>query len=370
MEYKQFKDIKLSRLGFGNMRLPQLDGKIDFERASAMIDRAMAAGVNYYDTAWMYHNCTSEDFLGEALKKHPRHSFYLATKFNIDFNSDYKLVFDTQLKKLQTDYIDFYLIHCIMDSNIHRYVDDGSVDYFLEKQREGKIRYLGFSCHSSVEALRWFADHHKWDFAQLQLNYFDWLYSATEQEYKVLEERDIPIMVMEPVRGGKLAQLTPDIEAMLKEAHPEWSIPSWGFRFVRSLPQVQTVLSGMSTMEQVEDNLATFNDDTEFTQADRDLLLKACEMFHDHVKIPCTACCYCCDGCPMWINIPEFLKVYNNYKVDAEWDDTIKAKLAKVDSQGTPADCLACGACTSHCPQRIDIPSIMSEMNEKFYNKP
>jgi len=365
MKYKDFQGKKLSRLGFGNMRLPEKDGKIDREKAGAMIDVAMKGGVNYYDTAWMYHGEDSETFLGEVLPKYPRDSYYLATKFNIGFNSDYRHVFETQLKKLKTDYIDFYLIHSITDSTIHPYIDDGSVDYLIEQKKRGRIRHLGFSCHASVESLRWFVDQYDWEFAQLQLNCFDWLFAATQEEYKILEERGIPIMVMEPVRGGRLAKLTPEAEALLKEAHPDWSMASWAFRFVRSLPQVQTILSGMSTMEQVKENLQTFNEDLIFTEQDRDLLFKACELFRNQVRVPCTACRYCCDDCPMGINIPEYLKVYNKFKVDGPFG--IKAKLDEVESDGNPSDCIGCGACESRCPQGIGVPDIMRELIDKFY---
>ena len=365
MNYKDFKDIKLSRLGFGNMRLPEKGGKIDREKAAAMIDFAMKSGVNYYDTAWMYHGGDSETFLGEVLPNYDRSSFYLATKFNIDFNSDYRHVFETQLRKLNTSYIDFYLIHCITDSNIHRYVDDGSVEYFINKQREGKIKYLGFSCHSSVDSLRWFADQHKWDFAQLQLNYYDWLFSATRQEYDILDEREIPIMVMEPVRGGRLASLPVDAEKLLREAHPDWSMASWAMRFVASLPRVQTILSGMSKMEQVRDNLNTLSQDLNFTAHDQDVLFQAAQIVKTQLRVPCTACRYCCDNCPMDINIPEFLNLYNKFKVDGAFG--LKDKLNAVDSSGTPQDCIACRACTGHCPQNIDVPRYMLELDEHFY---
>ena len=261
--------------------------------------------------------------------------------------------------------IDFYLIHSITDSTIHPYVDDGSVAYFIEQKRQGRIKHLGFSCHSSVEALKWFVEQYDWEFAQLQLNCFDWLYSHTRQEYEVLEQHNIPIMVMEPVRGGRLARLTPEAEALLRGAHPDWSMASWMFRFVQSLPQVQTILSGMSTMEQVEDNLRTFDDDQDFTSADRDLLFQAMDMFKDQMQVPCTACRYCCDDCPMGINIPEYLRLYNKYKVDGDWG--LKPQLDAVESTSPPSECLSCGSCTGHCPQSIDIPTIMTEMGEKFF---
>ncbi|MBQ9586019.1 MAG: aldo/keto reductase [Muribaculaceae bacterium] len=365
MEYKEYKDITISRLGFGNMRLPEKDGRIDREKSSAMIDRAMKGGVTYYDTAFMYHHEDSETFLGEVLPSYPRESFYLATKFNIGFNPDYRHVFETQLKKLKTDYFDFYLIHAIGDNTIHPYVEDGSVAYLIEQKEKGRIRNLGFSCHASIESLKWFVEQYDWDFAQIQLNCFDWLFSHTQEEYKILEERNIPIVVMEPVRGGRLSRLVPEAEAMLREAHPDWSLASWMFRFVRSLPQVQVILSGMSTMEQVEDNLRTFDDDNNFTEADRDLLFRAMEMFKSQMQVPCTACRYCTDDCPMGINIPEFLKLYNKYKIDGDFG--LKDLLAKVESISPPSECLNCGSCASHCPQSIDIPSIMTEMGEKFY---
>lgn len=366
MKYKDFKGKNLSRLGFGNMRLPEKDGRIDREKASAMIDRAMKGGVNYYDTAFMYHSGDSETFLGEVLPKYPRDSYCLATKFNIGFNPDYHYVFQTQLEKLKTDYFDFYLIHAIGDNTIHPYVDDGSVAYLIEQKEKGRIRNLGFSCHASIESLRWFVEQYEWDFAQLQLNCFDWLFSHTQEEYRILEARNIPIVVMEPVRGGRLSRLTSEAEALLHETHPEWSLASWMFRFVRSLPQVQVILSGMSTMEQVEDNLRTFDDDnSNFTNVERDLLFKAMEMFRNQMQVPCTACRYCCDDCPMGINIPEFLKLYNKFKVDGDWG--LKDLLGKVESDGNPSDCIGCGTCESRCPQGIEIPSIMSQMIEKFY---
>ena len=170
---------------------------------------------------------------------------------------------------------------------------------------------------------------------------------------------------MEPVRGGRLARLTPQAEAMLCEAPPDWSIASWMFRFVRSLPQVQTILSGMITMEQVEDNIRTFEDDSAFTDSDRDLLFRAMEMFKEQMQVPCTACRYCCDDCPMGINIPEYIRLYNKYKVDGDWG--LKDLLSKVESTSPPSDCLSCGSCAGHCPQSIDIPTIMNELGEKFF---
>ncbi len=371
MEYKAFQDIQLSRLGMGNMRLPT-DGEgfsapINYEKAHEIIDYGMAHGITYYDTAYVYHGGDSERCLGAALKKYPRDSFYVATKFNYGANPDYKAVFAEQLERLGMDYIDFYLIHAVMDGSIDNYLDCGCIDYFLEQQKAGRIKYLGFSSHASPENLRRFADHHPWDFAQLQINYFDWNYSTSKEEYQILTDRNIPVVVMEPVRGGRLSSLTPDAEALLKEAHPDWSMASWALRFVRSLPNVQVILSGMSTLDQIVDNCRTFSDPEPLSDRDMDLLMKACDLFHNQLRVPCTACRYCTPDCPMEINIPEFLKVYNDYKVDG------MAALNRADavvSEGKPADCIGCGSCTSHCPQGIAVPEIMPLLAEALSRRP
>ncbi|WP_455720595.1 aldo/keto reductase [Agathobacter sp.] len=364
MEYKDFKDIKLSRLGMGNMRLPSTDAKnpnapIDHPEAIKIIRRAYDEGINYFDTAYIYNDGDSEKCLGEAMNVFPRDSYYIATKFYIDATPDYEAVFEEQLKRLQTDRIDFYLLHCLTDANADKYLNSGAIDYFLEQQKKGRISYFGFSSHAGVETLRRFASHHSWDFAQIQLNYYDWNYASTKEEYQILEERNIPIMVMEPVRGGRLAELTPQAEKLLKEAHPDWSIAAWALKFVKSLPQVQVILSGMSTMGQLEDNLATFSDNESVNEKDTEILMKACDMFKNQIQVPCTSCRYCCSGCPMEINIPDYLKLYNSYKVDGQW---ALSGASEIESKGKPADCIGCGACTGHCPQNINTPEIMTEL--------
>lgn len=364
MIMKPYKDISLSRLGMGNMRLPlrtDLEGNpIDREKGQEIIDYAMKSGVNYYDTAYVYNNGDSEKFLGEAMAKYDRKSYYLATKFLISANPDYKAVFQEQLKRLNTDYIDFYLVHSVTERSYKAYEESGCIDYFRELKKQGKIRYLGFSNHSSPEILKHFRDLNDWDFIQLQLNYYDWNYGSTKAEYELCAEKNIPVMVMEPVRGGKLANLTPEANVILKEAHPDWSIASWAFRWVRSLPQVQVILSGMSDMEQIKDNVKTFGDDTAFTEEDGKLLMEACKMFKSQIQVPCTACRYCCDGCPSGIDIPKIMEMYNNYKLTGPWalDD-----IRRYDKAGSK-DCIECGNCTSHCPQSIDVPKIMKELTE------
>ena len=364
MKYKNFQQIKLSTLGMGNMRLPAVDPKdpkspIDYVAAHEIIDHAYEQGINYFDTAYVYNDGESERCLGACMKKHPRDSFYLATKFYIDANPDYEAVFEEQLERLQTDHIDFYLLHCLMENNIDKYLESGAIDYFLKQKELGRISYLGFSSHAGLETLTRFADHHAWDFAQLQINYYDWNYGTAAKEYQILADRHIPIMVMEPVRGGRLATLTPEANALLQAAHPDWSIAAWALRFVKSQPAIQVILSGMSHMDQIRDNLVTFDDEEGLNEEDMATLMKACQMFKDQVQVPCTGCRYCTSGCPMEINIPEYLKLYNTYKVDGPWS---LQDAAKIESTGKPADCIGCGACTGHCPQSIEIPKIMEEL--------
>lgn len=363
MIYKSFQDISLSRLGMGNMRLPiqnDVEGKpIDREKAREIIDLAMKSGINYYDTAYMYHGGESEKFLGDELvSRYPRDSFYIATKYIRFANKDYRAVFEEQLSRLKTDRVDFYLIHAVGDDSCDDYLDCGCIDYFLEQQKNGRIKYFGFSSHASPDTLRRFASHHKWDFAQIQLNYFDWIYGSAKAEYQILEELDIPVVVMEPVRGGKLAALSDEAKALISDMHPDWSDASWAFRFVKSLPQVQIVLSGMSTLDQMTENLATFSDEIALTATETSALLEACKVFHSQLQVPCTACRYCCDGCPVDIDIPAVLNIYNKYKLDGAW------ALEQLDSLpgGKPVDCISCEACKSHCPQSIDITAIMQEL--------
>lgn len=366
--YNSFKNISLSALGMGNMRLPiKKDVKntpIDRSEAQKIIDEAMAGGINYYDTAYVYHGGESEDFVGEAMAKHPRESYHLATKFSIFAKEDYKEMFEEQLKNLRTDYVDFYLIHCLTDENIDKYLNCGCIEYFIEQQRLGRIKYLGFSSHASVESLERFASHHDWDFAQLQINWFDWNYGTAKAEYEVLEKKNIPVIVMEPVRGGKLASLSEDAEKILKTAHPDWSIPAWAFRFVKSLPMVKVVLSGMSNLEQLNDNLNTFSDKNGLNDEDMQTLMTACEVFKKNLCVPCTACRYCCDECPAQIDIPAVLSIYNDYKVYGG-GGTLR-RTNDLESTGKPADCVECGLCKNHCPQNIDITAIMQEIKEKI----
>lgn len=362
---KPFKDIELSRLGLGNMRYILTDPEngnspIDRPKAHAVIDSAYENGINYFDTAYVYNSGDSERCLGEAMQKYPRDSFYIADKFHHHANPDYEAVFEEQLKRLQTDRIDFYLLHCIMDGNADTYMNCGCIDYFLKQKELGRIRYLGFSSHAGPDTLRRFASFRKWDFAQIQLNYYDWYYNTAKEEYEILTELGIPVMVMEPVRGGRLASLTPKAEEVLKNAHPDWSIPSWAMRFVKSLDNTQVILSGMNSLDQMNDNLNTFSDDAVLSEADQAVLKEAADLFRADIVVPCTACRYCTEGCPMQINIPEYLKVYNKWKASGGRPDMDLYNA--VASEGTPDMCIACGACAGICPQSIAIPDLLKEL--------
>lgn len=366
MQYKKFKSsAKLSMLGMGAMRLPVVggdQGNIDYEKAKAIIDRAYQGGVNYYDTAYIYHNGKSEEFLGKALAEYPRESYYVADKFNLQAEPDYKKQFPEQLSRLNMEYIDFYLIHGIQDAWMDQFLECGALRYFDELKKQGKIRNLGFSFHASPDSLRKLLKIYPWDFVQIQLNYLDWYYGDAKELYEILEEAEIPIMIMEPVRGGKLANLTPEAESILKEADPEASIASWAFRFVMSRPQVQVVLSGMSNLEQMEDNLHIFSETACLTEEEEALVKKAADEFRSKVGVGCTACRYCTPNCPIGLDIPKILSLYNDVKlVNEEW----RATFADAMPEGKrPEDCIGCGSCTGHCPQSLDVPAVMKEMAE------
>lgn len=365
MIYSDFDGLKLSKLGMGVMRLPGTTsmkvGRIKRSKGTEIMDLCIESGINYFDTAHVYGLGDSEKFVGETLTRYPRDSYHLATKFYIDLSATrVEKQFEKQLKRLRTDYVDFYLIHSLSDGNADRYIKSGAID-FLEKQKEaGRIRYLGFSSHAGVGTLERFADLRAWDFAQIQLNYYDWYNGTAKAEYEALRKRDIPIMVMEPVRGGKLADLGKAGNALLKAQRPDASIASWAFSWLASLPGIQVVLSGMSDITQVRDNLATFSNFQPLTDVERAALAEAAGIVARDTAAPCTACRYCTPTCPADIDIPQFMDAYNILHTEGE--DACREMLARIRSNGKPADCTACAACEEHCPQGIKISGIMDEL--------
>lgn len=371
MRYRNYRDtgIKTSLLGMGCMRLPLIGEdrtKIDYEKAQEIIDYAYAHGVNYYDTAYVYGDGASERFIGQALKKYPRESYYLTDKmppWQMNTKEDVERLFNIELERCGVEYFDYYLCHNINEETIERFLDPeiGAIPFLEEMQRQGKIRYLGFSSHGKPETLRRFASVRKWDFAQIQLNYLDWELQDAKQQYEILTELGIPVMVMEPVRGGRLASLCPEADELLKEARPDKSIASWALRFVAELPNVQVILSGMSTYDQVVDNVATFSAEDPMTEGEKAALDQALALLKKRFLVPCTACHYC-DGCPMGLDIPTLLSTYNEYALDKAPFSLMP--ITELPEEHQPKQCIACGACTQHCPQHIDIPGIMSALAE------
>lgn len=365
MQYKEYKDgIKLSRLGMGNMRLPVKEGddsRIDYEKAKNIIDRCMAEGINYYDTAYIYHGGKSEEFVGKALAQYPRDSYYVADKFNLQANPDYKGQFADQLARLQMDYIDFYLLHGIQDGFAAEILSDGCIEYFDEQKKQGKIRYLGFSYHGTPAMLPQVLEAYSWDFVQIQLNYYDWYFGEAKELYEILAKAQIPVMVMEPVHGGMLANMTQEAEKILKTEAPDMSLASWAMRWVMSLDNVQVVLSGMSDMMQIEDNIHTFDGAPPLSPMDHEKIKKAADIQHSMVEVACTACRYCCPDCPAGLDIPFLLKAYNAAKIGGEWR---LGSLMALPAEKRPAACIGCGSCTKHCPQSFEIPKYMNEMKD------
>jgi predicted aldo/keto reductase-like oxidoreductase len=359
-------DEQISLLGFGCMRLPKIDPEksdIDKTKAQEMIDYAYAHGVNYYDTAYPYHEGKSELFVGEALKKYPRESFHLASKMPVwlvEKPEDTLKYFEEQLKKCQVEYFDFYLCHAL---NLDRLeiIQKNHIFETLQKEKEaGRIKHLGFSFHGSVEALDKIAHAYPWDFAQIQLNYYDWDMQNAQQEYKILEDLGMPVVIMEPVRGGALNTLCPEALEMLKKADPKASPASWAIRFAASLPGVLTVLSGMTAMEHVTDNVATVDEFKPLTEEERELLFKVADVYKKSKTVPCTGCRYCMD-CPAGVDIPAVFKIYNQYCTT----ENKAAFVADYDALGESKqahNCVACRQCCSQCPQSIDIPARMEDV--------
>lgn len=367
MKMKDFKGIKLSNMGFGAMRLPTLEnGEIDEEQVFRMTDYAIEHGVNYFDTAYPYHGGKSEIVMGKALKRHPRESFYLATKFpghqirgkyKKDSIYDPATVFADQLKKCQVDYFDFYLMHNISDHALDTYMDPewGIFDYFIEQKKLGKIKYLGFSTHGSIpcmaKVIEKYGEH--LDFCQIQLNYLDWTLQNAMGKWKLLQDANMPIWVMEPLRGGKLANMNEENTAKLKALRPDESIASWGYRWLQGIPGVTMVLSGMSDFDQMVDNVKTFSEGESLKDNELDLLFDMAEGMKN--AIPCTACRYCCAGCPKGLDIPNLLRIYNDFRYAPNL--MTKLEVMGMKPEALPDACIGCGKCRIACPQNIDIPT-------------
>lgn len=376
MIYKNFQDLKLSALGLGMMRLPVTggnDAQIDEAAAEEMIDYAYKNGVNYFDTAWGYHEGNSELTAGKYLSKYPRESYYLATKFpGYDLSNMPKVreIFEKQLEKCRTEYFDFYLFHNVCEMNIDAYLDDkkyGIYTYLTEQKKNGRIRHLGFSAHGSYDVIKRFLEAYGKDmeFCQLQINYLDWSFQEAEKKVALLSEYGIPVWVMEPLRGGKLASLAKEDEEKLKALRPDETIPAWAFRFLQSLPSVTVMLSGMSNLEQLRDNIRTFCEEKPLDTAEMDTLLGIAEQMVKKIALPCTACRYCTAHCPKGLDIPGLLALYNEHCFTGGGFIAPMALMAVPDDK-LPSACIGCRSCEKVCPQQIKISEAMADFSGKL----
>jgi len=370
MIYNDFKGLSLSRLGFGAMRFPtKEDGLIDEKEAEKLIDKAIKGGINYFDTGYSYHGGESEVVLGRILKKYPRNSFFLATKYpGHERLTDYNpaIIFEKQLKKCGVDYFDFYLLHNVCEDCLHIYENDkyGIVEYFKKQKELGRIKHLGFSSHAFPDNLDKFLSvyHNELEFCQIQLNYLDWTLQDAKKKVEILDKYNIPIWVMEPNRGGKLSRLNEELLNEYKKVRPNDSSTAWSFNWLKNIKSVKMILSGMSTLEQVEDNLNTFSYEDGLSEKECELVFEIAEKLK--ASVPCTACKYCIKGCPKGLNIPELIKLYNDTKVTNHQNSyAVGMYLETVDESKWPHNCIACGACAKTCPQKIDIPKVLKDFS-------
>lgn len=369
-------DLKtMPKLGFGLMRLPEKDGTIDIEHLSRMVDAYMQSGMNYFDTAYVYHGGNSEKAIREALvKRYPRDQFMLATKLPawcMKTPEDRDRIFNEQCERCGVDYFDFYLLHSIEDGgNGETYERLDCFNWALQKKAEGKIRHFGFSFHGSPAYLIQVLDKHpEVEFVQIQLNYADWKNPVVRsgELYEILHGRNIPMIIMEPVKGGTLASLTPELEAMYKDIRPEASVASWALRFVGSLPGVMTILSGMSTRDQMEDNLSTFRNFEPLSAEEKKTVEKVKTIMLNVPQIGCTSCRYCTPGCPMNISIPDVFRALNTMTL---YGDVFRPKAFYGGviglGHGRASECIGCGQCEGVCPQHLPIISLLKEASSKL----
>lgn len=353
-------------MGFGCMRFPKLSADkndIDERRAEEMIDHAYASGVNYFDTAYTYHDNLSEAFTGRALSKFPRESYKLATKMPIwllQNEEDASRIFAEQLERCQVDYFDFYLVHSLNAERIETMEKLRLFDYLDGERARGRIRNLGFSFHDAPQLLNRLAVMHGWDFAQIQLNYLDWDVQDAKLAYQILAENNLPVVVMEPVHGGSLADLPQPALDILTEKRPGDSAASWALRFAADLPEVFTVLSGMSTMEQLEDNVKTLSGFEPLSRDDRAVLDRALVEYKKSGAVPCTGCRYCMD-CPAGVDIPKNFAVYNQYKASGI-KIAMEIQYYTLGKEKQAGNCVECGQCVPLCPQFIDIPGELKKV--------
>ena len=369
MIYKDFLGKKLSALGMGCMRLPcSADGKIDEAATAEMVEYAINKGVNYFDTAWGYHDGESENVMGRVLSKYPRESFYLADKFPGYASANWgkaEEIFEQQLKKCKVEYFDFYMFHNLCDMNVDAYLDDakyGDKTYLLKQKQNGRIKHLGFSAHGDLNIMRRFLEAYGdiMEFCQIQLNWLDWDFQNAKAKVALLNEYNIPVWVMEPLRGGKLVDINTDYVNRLNELRPEVSLPEWAFRFIQTVPEVKVTLSGMSNFKQIKENIETFSGEKPLTQQEWDALLAIGAEMTGKKTLPCTACRYCTTYCPMELDIPKLIELYNEHRY-SDGGFIAPMALSALPEDKKPSACIGCKACEEVCPQLIKISEMMQD---------
>lgn len=363
--------IETSLLGFGCMRFPVTpEGKIDEAKAEEMLQKGIAQGVNYIDTAYPYHNGESEPFVGKVLKKYDRNSFFLATKlpvWMVHSIEDVDRIFEEQLKRLQTDHIDFYLMHAMGRERFNEMVKIGCVKRLEELKAEGRIKYLGFSFHDSYEAFEEILNYRDWDFCQIQLNYMDTEEQAGIKGYELAASKEIPVIVMEPVKGGSLASFSEDIMEKFHSVNENASAASFALRYVGSLPGVKVVLSGMSTMEQVEDNLNTFRDFKPLSKKEQEVIEEVVELLHSRVQNGCTGCRYCMP-CPAKVDIPGNFRAWNTYHMYQNYNMVKYSWENEIGEEHQAKNCIKCGKCEQACPQKLSIRQDLERVQKDLDN--
>lgn len=367
---RKFQDIQLSGLGLGMMRLPVIDGNdgmVDEAAAAELIDYAWQNGINYYDTAWGYHEGNSELTAGKFLSRYPRESYYLANKFpGYDLSNMDKVeeIFEKQLEKCQTPYFDFYLFHNVYEGNVDAYLNPeyGILEYLLKQKANERIRHLGFSAHGSKEVIQRFMDANgqHMEFCQLQLNYMDWHFQNAQEKVEFLQKSGVPVWVMEPLRGGRLAKASEGLAAALQSMRPEETVPGWAFRFLQSIPGVTMVLSGMSNLEQLKANIDTYRTDAPLNKEEFDTLVKYADEETRKGGLPCTACHYCTSHCPQELPIPDLVALYNEHKITGGGFIAPMA-VGSMPQEKRPANCIECKSCEQVCPQQIKISEMMKD---------
>ena len=369
------------KFGFGLMRLPLNNpdnaGDIDIEELKRMVDVFLANGFTYFDTAWMYCGFKSENAIKEALvDRYPRDSFTLTTKLHSDFiecEEDRDKIFNEQLRKTGVDFFDYYLLHSLEGNRPEKYERLHCFEWLLDKKEKGLVKHCGFSFHDKPELLdKILTDHPEMEFVQLQINYLDWEseWIRSRENYEVAVKHGKPVIVMEPCKGGTLARIPEEALRAFKEAEPDMSAPSWAIRFAASLENVMVVLSGMSNLAQMEDNISYMKDFKPLSEEEKKLCFKAAELINSQVAVPCTACHYCTEGCPMSIAIPEYFSLYNEdmredlkqkgWTINFSNYDKLTEKFSKA------SDCIQCGQCEGVCPQHLTIISYLKDVAKHF----